>query len=234
MFSVIIVDDDVAMQNQLKSLVRKVTFDTDLDVEIKIFKKYCAELKQVVADTSGQKLYLLDIELGKGISGIKIADIIRKDDWESEIIFLTNHDKMFETVYRTVYKVFDFIEKYYDFEKRVIRDLKKIINKKHDNSMFKFSNRKITLQIYYKDILYISRDKNERKLVINTTNNKFMVAMSMNEMMRRLDKRFRMVHRACIVNTDRVIEYNWLGGFFLLDTGNPIHLLSRKFREEDE
>ena len=43
-----------------------------------------------------------------------------------------------------------------------------------------------------------------------------------------------MVHRACIVNTDRVEVYNWVKGFFILDNGNKVHMLSRKFKKEIE
>jgi oligoendopeptidase F len=75
----------------------------------------------------------LDIELNSNLSGINIANKIREDDWESEIIFLTNHDNMFEQVYRSIYKVFNFIEKYHNFEERLSKDLAKIVNKNYDN-----------------------------------------------------------------------------------------------------
>ena len=79
MFSVIIVEDDESMQNQIRELVRKVTFNSDIEVNIHCFKKYCSDFKQIMNDVSTQKLYILDIELGSTMSGIKIANLIREE-----------------------------------------------------------------------------------------------------------------------------------------------------------
>ena len=87
-----------------------------MNFEIKVFDKYDVNLKKVIEDTSEVKIYILDIELGDKVSGIQIAKKIRNFDLEDEIIFITNHDHMFEEVYRSVYKVYDFIEKFNNFE----------------------------------------------------------------------------------------------------------------------
>ena len=114
----------------------------------------------------------MDIELEGSVSGIQIAKKIRTDDWESEIIFITSHDKMFETVYRSIYQVFDFIEKYHEMSERLQKDLNVIFKKNFDNKMFTYSNKFFDLKIYYRSILYIYREKDERKLVIVTDTNK--------------------------------------------------------------
>ena len=62
------------------------------------------------------KIYILDIEIPNSKSGLDVARKIRENDWESEIIFITSHDKMFETAYRNVYEIFDFIEKFHHLE----------------------------------------------------------------------------------------------------------------------
>ena len=77
----------------------------------------------ILRENKYHKIYLLDIELANNASGIQIAKKIREKDWDSQIIFMTNHDKMFETVYRSVYQVFDFIEKFHEFDKRLENDI---------------------------------------------------------------------------------------------------------------
>ena len=139
---------------------------------------------------------------------------------------------MYEQAYRSLYKVFDFIEKFHNFERRLEKDLKVILSKDYDTAMFKFKNRKITLQLYYKDITHITREKEERKLLIHTSTNNFALSMTMSEMMKKLDKRFKIVHRACIVNTNRVLKYEWAKGSFLLDTNEKVYLLSKNYRSE--
>ena len=230
MVKIIIVEDDEEMQKKIKLIVIKALFSKNIEFEIHMFKNYNEELKKCIDDNSQSKVFLLDIELKRSISGIDIANIIRKEDWESEIVFLTNHDKMFEKVYRTIYKVFDFIEKYHDLDNRLLKVLRIIMSNNHDNKMLKITNKNMTLQLYYKDILYITRDTIERKLIIYTTTNKFTLLMPISKCLEKLDGRFKMVHRACIVNSDRVVKYNWNKKYFILDNGAEVYLLSKKYK----
>lgn len=226
----VVVDDDEIFRNRISEVIKTELFKTDIEYYIEEFREYNKELDKIINDRSIQKVYILDIELGKSISGLEIAKKIRKEDWDSEIIFVTSHDKMFETVFRSVFKVFDFIEKFFDLEGRLAQDINVIINQKSDYGKFTYSNNRIKVQIYYKDITHIYRDTTERKLVINTSNNKFLVNMSLNELLEKLDDRFVRVHRACIVNTKRVNKYNWSKGYFILDNNETVNMCSKLYK----
>jgi len=139
---------------------------------------------------------------------------------------------MFETVHKEIYKTFDFIEKFDDFEKRLKKDLKKILNKNHDKGKFIYNTRRLSLQIFYKDIIYIYRDSIERKLIIKTSNNEFIVNLTIDEVLKKLDSRFKQCHRGCIYNKDRVPEKNYIDGYFITDTGEQVNMLSKKYRED--
>ena len=115
MVKFVIVDDDVKELEKVESLIYEVVSDAKV---IK-FTKITSELKAEIQNTDEHKIYILDIELANKVSGISIAKLIREVDWESEIIFVTNHDKMFESTHRSIYEVFDFIEKFHDFDKRL-------------------------------------------------------------------------------------------------------------------
>lgn len=114
MISFIVVEDDKKTQEVIKEVLRKTVIQNDKNIKVKYFSKYNKELKNIIEDNTMQKVYIMDIELETKMSGIEIAKRIRKEDWESEIIFITCHDKMFETVHRDVLKVFNFIEKFHD------------------------------------------------------------------------------------------------------------------------
>jgi len=133
--SFIVVEDDKKTQETIKDVLRRVIISKDNTINIKYFTKYTSELKTIIDDNSTRKVYIMDIELETKTSGIEIAKMIREKDWESEIIFITSHDKMFETVYRSVYQVFNFIEKFYDMEKRLEKDIELIFQKNFDNKM---------------------------------------------------------------------------------------------------
>ena len=234
MIKFIVVDDEKHELDRVEKIITNVIFKTETEYDIFKFTKYNTELEKIIKDNSVTKVYIIDIELDKNKSGLDIARQIRENDWDSEIIIITNHDRMFETVYKTIYKVFNFIEKFDNMESRLNADLKTIIRKTDDKKKFIYKNNKISLQIYLKDIMYIYRDTIERKLVIVTTNNKYSVNMTIINILNLLDKRFKQVHRACIVNDERVRLYNWNEGFFELDNAEKVYMLSKTFRKEDE
>ncbi len=234
MIKIIVVDDDNEMHNTVRQIIRKVIFNIDSEIKIYNFSKMCGELETEILDNSCPKIYLLDIELANSGSGIQIAKKIREKDWDSQIIFMTNHDKMFETVYRNVYQVFDFIEKFHDFSPRLEKDLKAILNMKFDNKIFYYSGRNADLQLYMKSILYIHRDSTERKVMLVSDKNTFIISLSLNEVLEKLDDRFAMCHRSCIVNKSRVQKYDWTSKEITLDTGKVLKMLSKKYKKEIE
>lgn len=234
MISFVVVEDDPKTQETIKEVLRKTVMSKDNNINVKYFSKYTKDLRSVIDDDSIRKVYIMDIELETKMSGIEIAKLIRSKDWESEIIFITCHDKMFETVYRSVYEVFDFIEKFYDMEKRLEKDIELIFKKNFDNKMFIVSNRNVDLQIYYRSITYVTRDKEERKVIIHTDNNTFKLNKSLNEMAELLDDRFIQTHRSCITNRQRVHQWNWTKGYIVLDNGEKVEYLSKKYKKEVE
>lgn len=227
MIKFIIVDDDQKEIKHVSSLIHEITNDD----KILEFSKITPELKKEIQNVDERKVYILDIELANKVSGITIAKLIREVDWESEIIFITNHDKMFESTHRSVYEVFDFIEKFHNFDKRFKKDIKEIIKRNFDNKMFKYNANNVELNIYYRSILYIYRDTEERKLVMVTPTNKYKISITIKEMLDLLDKRFVQCHRSCIVNKNRVEVKNYKEGYFVLDTGEKVYLLSKMNRK---
>ena len=232
MIKIVVIEDDKIFQEKVKNVISKIIFKNNEDIKVEYYKKFDKNLEKTMNDNTIRKIYILDIGLETGISGIQIAKKIRNDDWESEILFITSYDNMFETVYRSVYEVFDFIEKCHNMDERLEKDLNVIFSKNFDNKMFIYSNRFFDLKIYYRSILYIYREKDERKLVIVTENNKFKVGLTIPEMLEKLDGRFKQCHRACIVNRNRVHKYDWNKGVFILDTKETVDMLSRKYKKE--
>lgn len=231
MIKFVIVDDE---KEEIEHIERLLKETVQVKYEVASFTKISNELKKEIQNISERKIYILDIELGNKVSGISIAKLIREIDWESEIIFITNHDKMFESVHRSVYEVFDFIEKFHDFEKRFKKDIKEILKRNFDNKMFIYKANKGELSVYYRTILYIYRDTDERKLVIVTDTNEYKVALSIKEILPMLDKRFIQCHRSCIVNSNRVEEKNYKEGYFRLDNGEVVYMLSKMGKKELE
>ena len=232
MVQFIVVEDEKNVQDQIKKVLRKLAFANDTDLDVRYFTKYDKELEKVINNDAFRKVYIMDIELEGSISGIDIAHMIRENDWDSEIIFVTCHDKMFESVHRCILDVFDFIEKFHNMENRLEKDLQTIYSQKFDKKMLKINGRNADLEIYLKNILYITRDKEDRKLIIYTKNVEFKIISTLNDIFQKLDSRFIRTHRCCLANTEHIMEYNYKKGYFVLDNGTKVDLLSKKYRKK--
>lgn len=232
MIKFVIVEDDAKNVNTIKEIINKEKYRIDTEVKTFEFKGYNRQLASLISNPDEKTIYILDIELENSKSGIEIASMIRENDWDSEIIFITNHDKMFETAHRSVYEVFDFIEKYHDLEKRLTKDIKTILNKNIDKRMFTYKGRNIDLQLYLNSIKYIYRDKGERKVVIVTDKSSFSINLGVKEILEQLDDRFKIIHRSCIVNTDKVSIYDWNNSKIIMSDGSEVSYLSKKYKKE--
>lgn len=230
MVKFIIVEDEKEYQETYKKIIDKIMFRNDTNYEIQYYEGYTQKLQKVIKEPAESKIYIMDIEVKGTKSGLDIAREVRKNDWDSEILFITNHDKMFDTVYENLFKVFCFIRKFHGMEKDLTEKLSLIINRKFDNSKFFYTNGQSDLQIFTKDIIYIYRETTSRKLIIKTVNGEYAINMTLQEALTKLDDRFRQVHRACIVNDNFVQEYNWGQGYFSLSNGEKVNMCSKNFR----
>ena len=232
MIRFVIVEDDPNNVKRIKGIIDKEKYKTYLEVKTYSFFGYCDDLLNIICNNDVRTVYILDIELENSKSGIEIATIIRENDWDSEIIFITNHEKMFETAHRKVYSVFDFIEKYHDLEKRLTEDIRLILSRQNDKKMFSYKGRNIDLHLYLQSIKYIYRDKEDRKVVLVTESSKYSVSLGVKEILDMLDNRFKMIHRSCIVNTDLVSSYDWNNSRVIMKDGSVVDYLSKKFKKE--
>ncbi len=234
MIKFVVVEDEPLVQEIIKKILRQISVKNEENLEIVYYKKYTPELQNEIDNELYRKVYIMDIELENSISGIEIAEKIRENDWDSVIIFVTSHDSMFETVHRAMLQVFDFIEKWKNMETRLADDIQKIFNKKIDSRMLKLHGKHVDLDIYMKNILYITRDKEDRKAVIHTDtdNVSFKVSYSLTELKEMLDNRFVQTHKGCLANKKRMTEKNYAKGYFVLDNGKSVDMLSKKYRKE--
>ena len=229
----IVVEDERDAQEKIKKLLRKISVQTQIDLEIEYFKNYDEKLQKEIDNTLYPKIYIMDIELDGEVSGMEVAEKIRDNDWDSEIIFVTTHDKYFDKVHRQILEVFDFIEKFQDMENRLEKDIKLILSKKADKKLLKIKGNHADVEIYMRNILYILRDKEERKSIIYTDTDDvtFKVSNSLVDLLEKLDSRFVQTHKSCIANKTRMIERNYAKGYFILDNGKQVDYLSRKYRK---
>lgn len=226
----IVVDDDTKSITMVKDIISNTLFSYDIDYEIVVYNKYTTRLKQEIKDMSIMKTYILSVDLKQNISGVNIAEYIRDFDCDSYIIFLTHHGNMFETVHRNVCNVFEFIEKYQNMDKRLTRDIKKIIKYSLDNNTLNISYMSSHYRILYKSIKYIERDTITRKLLIHTKYRVYKCNLTIKDVLKILNKRFIRISRSTIVNKDYICETNWNKGYLILNDNTKIESVSKKYK----
>lgn len=226
----VIVEDDLKSIEKVKTIISDVLFSYNINYEIKVFNKCTNKLKQEIKDKSTIKTYILSVDLKQDISGIDIAEFIRIDDYNSNIIFLTHHGNMFETAHRNVCNIFEFIEKYQNMDKRLTKDIKKIVNYNMDDKMLCYSYQGSIFKIYLKSIKYITRNTEERKLNIYTDNKIYKCNKSIKEILKLLDKRFIRVSKSTIMNYDYVNELNWSKGYAVLLDNSFVDSVSKRYK----
>ena len=226
MIKIILIDDDERNYLTLKNIVSKLDILYSKNLIIKWYPKYNEELDSIINDTGTKKIYFVNNKYN--FKRQDLACYIRNTDYRSELILLGNHFR------KWINNIFDFLPNIFEHPRKISQDIKNILDNYYIGNMFKYKNRKFSLNIYYDNILFIYRDTSERKVIIVTDNNKYALCMSLNEVKKHLDFRFKQVHRACLLNICRVQEYNWANNYFVLDNGQRIGLLSKKYRSNFE
>ena len=230
MIDFIIVDSELNYHNIYQNIIKKIMSNTNILYNIYKFTNINKELQNKLHDKNNYKIYLLDICLNSKKSGIDIINKIRNEDLKSEIIVVTSHDVMFETIFRTCRKIYYFIEKYYNMEDRLKNELKTIINNYNITNKFFSLDKNENLKISLDEILYIYRETSERKLYIVTNTKKYPVRLSIKEALIKCDDNFKQIHRACIVNINKVKYYNWQENYFILNNKEKVFMCSKTYK----
>lgn len=231
MLEFIICDDDKDFLIKVENLVNKVMLKKDLEYKIYKFNDYDKKFMNILNVKEHPRIYILDIELPSS-SGITIGRQIRKNDLESQIIFLTGHEELGSILLRKDVNFFAFINKFEDFESRLKRNIDLSLATLNKKKFLEIKDKKAYYRLSLDSILYITRDSVERKTIIYTDNNKHVINKPLKEIEQDLDDRFLKTHRACIINKNRLAEINYKEKEIIFDNGTKIDYLSKKYKVE--
>lgn len=199
-------DNQIFLEKNTKS-INKVMINNDIDYKIIKFNDYNAKLDKIINDDTF-KIYILDIELGN-YSGIDIARKIRKVDWNSMIIISTVHTELFPHVFRDRLMLFDYINKFDDYEENLRSAIEKIIEIYNKNKTIDFKVKNSFVKVFPNEILYIKFDKYIRKTIIETKNDKFLINSPLKRFEYILNSDFIKINRGCIINKSNVKELDY-------------------------
>lgn len=226
MIRFVLYDDNKGYIKKYSNVINKVMMGNDTNYRIDSFTTYDEDFQLLIQDNS-TKIYILDIEIPRGKSGIDVAKIIRARDWNSLIIMVTSHAELGYEALKAQIMLLDFICKFSDFENSLKLVIQKALNKIDNKKILTFNSNNTLFRIFMDDILYVYKDTVDRKCVIKTTFSEFSVNITLNEMLNKLDDRFYMCHRSCTINTERIKYIDWKIPAVVFDTDDRCLMVSR-------
>ena len=143
MINFIICDDEKPLTDSVKKIVTNVMFKNNIDYKIHVFHEYNNDFYKISKSDLENKIYILDIEVGKK-SVIDVAKLIRKNDWDSTILILTSHYELEFLAYKSKILLLDFISKFDLYDKKMYDTINFCVNNKlNDNKLVIKANRRI-------------------------------------------------------------------------------------------
>jgi len=231
MINFIICDDNKEIVKKVENIIDKIMFKNKIGYRKHVFYDYDSRFIKEIDNHHPSKIYILDIETPSG-SGIDMARKIRSNDMDSIIIFMTIHEELGYVILRNEFMFLSFINKYDDFENKLSFALKKGIETLGKKIALKIEEGGIIYKIPLKDILYITRDSVERKAVIKTDYTEFKINKTITELQTLLDDRFKLSHRACIVNVERIRVADFKKNIIIFDNNESTNLITKAFKKE--
>ncbi len=231
MINFIICDDVKQYREMVEHIVVSYMMKNKLEYKTHIFKDYDSDFLKIVESKLSFKVYILDIETPTK-SGIDIARLIRNKDVDSVLIFLTGHQELGHVVMKNDFLFLSYINKFDDCEKRLTKSLDKALQMFKIKSVIRFKDNGVVYTIPQDDILYITRDSVERKCIIVTDYSEFHVGKNLAELEAEVNDNFVKTHRACLMNTKRILSFSKSQKEVVFDNGMTSDLISTRFDKE--
>ena len=111
MLKIYICEDMEAERDKMQKVIENIVLMEDLDMELCCVSADPFKILEKVKETQDVGIYFLDIALGVDMTGLTLAQEIRKYDPRGFIIFVTTHSEMSYMTFIYKLEALDFILK---------------------------------------------------------------------------------------------------------------------------
>lgn len=228
MINFIVCDDDKEITEIEKAIITKVMMKNNMEYKIHVFNSYDNSFNRITKLELENKIYILDIEVGKK-SGLEVASRIRDDDWYSVLIILTSHYELEVLAYKSRILILDFISKFDLYQEKIEDAIRLCVKNKLENKKLRIRYKGKIEQIDYNRILYITYDSSIRKIKVYTKTQEYETYQTLKEMQKHLKGNFEYAHRACIVNINNIKTIDVKNRIITFVDGSKTDLVSRNY-----
>lgn len=212
MLDFVLCDDNFNVLTKLEKMLESILIDKNFDAHIALSTTSPEELINYVRNNKVNVIFL-DIDLKSNVSGLDLANMIRKKDKNVYIVFTTGHLEYGLIAYK--YKTFDYLAKPITKERledTVVRLFEDISGSK--TNFVRLDNNKTIIK--QDSIQYIQKDG--MKTIFHTDTREYETYSSFRTIMPQLSEHFIQCHKSYIVNTDKIISIDAASNTILLNT----------------
>ena len=210
MLNVFVCEDNAEQRNMITKTIKNIMMMEELPMKFILDTENPHELIECISKEAKTGLYFLDVDLGCDMSGILLAENIRKIDSRGFIVFVTTHDESLSLTFQYRVEAMDFILKD-DFEniKHKLRSCLFLANERFDKASADIKKSlpiKILSQtelLPFEDITCIETVA-PHKIVIRTKRRRIEIFKNLKDIEKELNERFVKCHRGVIVNVDQI------------------------------
>lgn len=202
MLSFVVCDDNKAILDRLVKMLESLFIKHHFDAEVSFASTDAISTLQYVENNTVNALFL-DIDLKSKISGLDLAEKIRKNNKQVYIVFTSAHLEYILKAYQ--YKTFDFmpkpitVERLEDTVLRMMDDMGSNDNKSH---FIRLNNRNTIIN--ENSVNFIKKDG--MKLVFYTDNRIYETYSSFNKISEELPSNFVRCHKSYIANINKITD----------------------------
>ena len=202
MLNFVLCDDNLNIVKKLKEMLEIIFVKNDIEATVSFFTDNPNEVLEY-EEKHNVDVLILDINLNSNMSGIDLAQKIRKRNKKIYLIFSTGHLEYSLLAYSV--KIFDYLPKPLTLERLEIT-LNRLIDDLNNEPSKKFVKINTKTFLNEKDINYIKRDG--MKLIFYTNENQYETYTSLNRIESLLSSNFVRCHKSYIANTENIVDIN--------------------------
>ncbi|HEY4392159.1 MAG TPA: response regulator transcription factor [Paenibacillus sp.] len=235
--NIYILEDNLIQQQRLERIVKELCLNHRIRYQNLFSTAKPDLLLAQIENAADHQLYFLDLEIkNEKLTGLEVAQEIRRTDPYGTIVFVTTHSELAPKTFAYRVAALDFIEKDLpeaEFIQKVeacllLADERRTVPISPD--LFSFENKYTSFQIPFSEILYFETMEIAHKIRLIAKSKTFEFYAELNEIAEYDERLFR-CHRAFVVNLANIRSIDKKNRIALFDHGVSCSV-SRRLQKE--
>lgn len=237
MLKIYVCEDIEVQRDKMQQVIENIVLMEDLDMELSCVSEDPHIILEKVKETEDVGIYFLDIDLGADMTGLTLAQEIRKYDPRGFIIFVTTHSEMSYMTFIYKLEALDFILKddseelgrrVYECILKANQRFASVNNKVQANFSVKVNEKVFTVD--YDEILFFETSVNVHKIILHCKNRQMEFLGKIKDIEKAVDERFYRCHRSFLVNKDNIKEIDFQNRVIYMVNGDECLISSRMMK----